>query len=94
MSELRRVVYLSACCALLMSPAAAAGDTWLLIDTRERTLEVREGEDVVRTYQNIAIGSNGAAHRRFLGDEQTPLGTFRISAIRPETRYHRFFAPN
>jgi murein L,D-transpeptidase YafK len=55
---------------------------------------VRDGEDVVRIYENIAIGSNGAAHRRMLGDEQTPLGTFRISAIRKETRYHRFFALN
>jgi murein L,D-transpeptidase YafK len=86
--------FLAACCALLLAAPAAAADTWLLIDTRERTLEVRDGEDVVRIYENIAIGSNGAAHRRMLGDEQTPLGTFRISAIRKETRYHRFFALN
>jgi murein L,D-transpeptidase YafK len=86
--------FLTACCALLLAAPVAAADTWLLIDTRERTLEVRDGEDVVRIYENIAIGSNGAAHRRMLGDEQTPLGTFRISAIRKETRYHRFFALN
>jgi len=76
--------------------AAAAGspDTWLLIDTEARTLQVFDGESLVHTYENIAIGSNGAAHRRMLGDEQTPLGTFRIANIREETRYHRFFALN
>lgn len=85
---------LGLCGGLLLAAPAAAGDTWLLIDTGERTLQVWDGETVVRTYENIAIGSNGAAHRRMLGDEQTPLGTFRISAIRQETRYHRFFALN
>ena len=79
---------------LLVSQVLAAADTWLLIDTEARTLQVWDGEQVLRTYENIAIGSAGAAPRRMLGDQQTPLGTFRISGIREETRYHRFFAIN
>ena len=85
-----------ALCALLsglvLLPAQAAADTWLLIDTADRSLQVMDGEQVLRRFENIAIGSNGAAGRRELGDNQTPLGTFRISSIREETRYHRFFA--
>jgi murein L,D-transpeptidase YafK len=78
-------------CALLLAPGQAAAETWILIDTRERTLQVLDGEQIVRRYENIAIGQSGAAPRRALGDNQTPLGTFRISSIREETRYHRFF---
>jgi murein L,D-transpeptidase YafK len=80
--------------APLAAGAAGGPDTWLLIDTEARTLQIYDGESLVHTYENIAIGSNGAAHRRMLGDEQTPLGTFRIARIREETRYHRFFALN
>lgn len=79
------------CGALLPLAAPAAAETWLLIDTAERSLQVMDGEQAVQRYENIAIGSGGAASRRALGDGQTPLGTFRISSIRKETRYHRFF---
>lgn len=85
---------LSLCCILLVTPAPALADTWLLIDTQDRTLEVREGDTVLRTYDNIAIGSAGTTRRRSVGDRRTPLGTFRIAGIRKETRYHRFFALN
>jgi murein L,D-transpeptidase YafK len=76
---------------LLLLPDRVAADTWLLIDTANRSLQVMDGEQMLRRFENIAIGSNGAASRRALGDNQTPLGTFRISSIREETRYHRFF---
>lgn len=79
---------------LLLAPALSAAETWLLIDTEARTLQLWDGETVVRTWDNIAIGKGGASHSRSLGDQATPLGTFRISSIRKETRYHRFFALN
>jgi murein L,D-transpeptidase YafK len=83
---------LAACCALLSAPALPAAETWLLIDTEARTLQLWDGETVLRTWENIAIGSGGASHNRSLGDQATPLGTFRIAGIRKETKYHRFFA--
>lgn len=85
---------MAALCVLAPPRGLAGADTWLLIDTQARTLQVWDGEEVLRTYENIAIGSAGAAPRRMLGDQQTPLGSFRISGIRQETRYHRFFAIN
>jgi murein L,D-transpeptidase YafK len=78
-------------CALLLVPGQAVAEIWLLIDTGERFLQVMDGEQPVHRFENIAIGRGGAASRRALGDNQTPLGTFRISSIREETRYHRFF---
>lgn len=75
----------------LLWPSQAAAEIWLLIDTAERTLQVRDGNEVLRSYDNIAIGNGGASRVRSLGDGRTPLGTFRISSIRKETRYHRFF---
>jgi murein L,D-transpeptidase YafK len=77
--------------ALLLRPAQAVADTWLLIDTEARTLQVRNGSEVLRSYDNIAIGRGGTTQRRAVGDNRTPLGTFRISSIRATTRYHRFF---
>lgn len=79
---------------LLLAPALSAAETWLLIDTENRTLQLWDGETVMHTWDNIAIGKGGASHNRALGDGVTPLGTFRISSIREETRYHRFFALN
>jgi len=78
----------------MMFPAlqVQAADTWLLVDTRNRTLQVWSGDRLQQTYDNISIGSGGAARMRFLGEPITPLGSFRISSIRKKTRYHRFFA--
>lgn len=75
----------------LFWPVQAAADIWLLIDTEARTLQVRDGNEVLRSYGNIAIGRGGTSQRRSVGDDRTPLGTFRISSIRTQTRYHRFF---
>lgn len=81
-------------CALLLAPALPAAETWILVDTEQRTLQLWDGESLVRTWENIAIGSGGAARSRQVGDQTTPLGTFRIAGVRKETRYHRFFALN
>jgi murein L,D-transpeptidase YafK len=80
--------------AATMFPAVQvqAADTWLLVDTRNRTLQVWSGDRLQQTYDNISIGSGGAARMRFMGESITPLGSFRISSIRKKTRYHRFFA--
>lgn len=82
--------------AATMFPATQlqAADTWLLVDTRDRTLQVWSGDLLQKSYDNIAIGSAGAARTRLKGEPITPLGSFRIASIRKKTRYHRFFALN
>jgi len=69
---------------------AQSGDIWLMIDTKTLTLSVMEAQSVLRTYHNIAIGSNGPSQTKRLQDEKTPLGDFRITAIKTSERFHLF----
>jgi murein L,D-transpeptidase YafK len=75
-------------CKALAQPV----DTWLLIDSRALTLSVMRGDSVLQTYENIAIGSNGATREKRARDEKTPLGDFTISGIRPSEHFHIFLA--
>ncbi len=81
---------LQAVFALLSSAAAAAEDVWLLVDTSRLTLTVKRGEDTVKEYENIAIGSNGPTLAKKVNDETTPLGDFRIARINPKSRFRVF----
>jgi murein L,D-transpeptidase YafK len=79
-----------------ISPAcramAQAAGIWILIDTGALTLSVMQGDTPVRTFENIAIGSNGATLEKRTMDEKTPLGDFRINAVKYKSRFHLFFA--
>lgn len=88
------LIAVAALCAALHASGVAAADRWLLVDTDRRTLSVMEGERTVHAFGNISIGRGGASRNRLLGGQETPLGTYRISSLRQETRYHRFFGIN
>jgi murein L,D-transpeptidase YafK len=81
--------------AILGAPAVSWANgklPWLLVDTQARTLTVFSAENrVLARFNNISIGSGGAAqiHRR--GDETTPLGVFHVSWIDRRSRYDTFF---
>ena len=75
---------------LLTLRPAAAGEVKLVIDTRTATLTVLEEGAVIQEFDNIAIGRFGTTRYKKMGDNRTPLGTFRIGWISRETRYHRF----
>ena len=94
MSKQRSLV--SACILaglLVLLPAlfeAVAGDVHIVIDTGKRTLQVLQGERVIATFNDIAIGRYGKTYFKMRGDNKTPLGNFRIGWIGKESRYHRF----
>jgi murein L,D-transpeptidase YafK len=67
-------------------------EIWVLVDTRQLTLVVMQGESILQKYDNIAIGSNGPTRARLVSDETTPLGDFHISRINERSRYRLFFA--
>ena len=71
---------------------AQAEGVWILIDTGALTLSVMEGDSALRTFENIAIGSNGATLDKRTMDEKTPLGDFRINAVKYNSRFHLFLA--
>ncbi len=78
---------------LILLPArfeAVAGGVRIFIDTDKRTLEVLQGDRVLATFNEIAIGRFGKTYFRTRGDNKTPLGNFRIGWIGKESRYYRF----
>jgi L,D-peptidoglycan transpeptidase YkuD (ErfK/YbiS/YcfS/YnhG family) len=70
--------------------AQQSDDIWIMIDTKTLTLSVMEAQSILRTYHNIAIGSNGPTWAKRFKDEKTPLGDFRITAMRTSERFHLF----
>lgn len=78
-------------CILMLPVSQALGETWVHIDTKASILRVKQGEQVVLELQDIAIGRAGASRERTKGDLQTPLGEFRIAAIKDPAQYRRFF---
>ncbi len=73
------------------APTFADYGTWLLIDTEQLTLEVKKGNKTVIKMDNISIGRNGAGFKERLGDDITPLGSYKIGWINNKSPYHRFF---
>ena len=73
------------------SAVAQDDGTWILVDTRNMTLSVLEGDTVRRTYKKIAIGRAGTTTDKIQGDDKTPLGEFRLVRIAPNSPFHRFF---
>jgi len=67
-------------------------EIWILVDTGALTLSVMQGEKLLHRYDNIAIGSNGPTLDKQIRDEKTPLGEYRIDAIRPSNRFHVFMS--
>lgn len=87
-----KVIALVFCLLLsLSSTAIRAGDVWVNVDTSVRKLYVMEGEKVLKTFENISIGSNGVTSAKSVGDKKTPLGSYRVSRINDESRFHLFF---
>lgn len=78
-------------CGLVLSTQARAQETWILVDTDALTLSVMQGDEAVRTFENIAIGRNGATRNRLYLDQKTPIGSFRISRIKEDSQYYLFF---
>ncbi len=71
--------------------SAGDRDIWILIDTKAQVLNVMRGNAPIKVFRNIAIGRNGADYDKRVGDDTTPLGSYRIGWINERSRYHRFF---
>jgi lipoprotein-anchoring transpeptidase ErfK/SrfK len=78
--------------ALAATVQAQSSATWVLVDTSTLTLSVMRGNEVLTTFDNISIGSNGTTRTKRVADERTPLGDYRIREIRDSERFHRFLA--
>ncbi|MDT8320058.1 MAG: L,D-transpeptidase [Xanthomonadales bacterium] len=70
--------------------AAGLDAEWLLVDTSQLTLSVMQGETVVAVYTGISIGRDGTTRVKSVGDRRTPLGSYKLAAIRDSERFYRF----
>jgi len=65
---------------------------WIEVDTQALTLTVFSAENhVLARFDNISIGSGGAAEIHHRGDETTPLGTFHVAWIDRHSRFATFY---
>jgi murein L,D-transpeptidase YafK len=78
----------------VFSSAHADEEVWLLVDTKQRVISVKQGKNTKAEYSDISIGRNGAAVDKIRGDYKTPMGIYRIGWINPRSHFHRFFGVN
>ena len=88
-----RLLLVAACTS---APAAwAQQDTWLEVDTRQQQVIVRDANDeIVARFDNISIGRGGVSELHWRGDNSTPRGEYKVTAIFPGSRYGIFIALN
>ena len=76
------------------APAAAGfGDPrepWVLVDTKKDTLMLMRGNQPVKAFPQIALGSSGAGIKAKRGDNKTPVGVFRVGWINDHSRFKTF----
>jgi len=90
--------FLTTCLALLVLlplnkvTATPAKEVWLAVDTDKLNLAVMQGDNQLKVFENIAIGSNGPTLNKIRNDEKTPLGEFTITQVRRSDRYKLFMA--
>lgn len=78
--------------ALPVHADSTNGAHWILIDSNERTLSVMQDEEqALQVFENIAFGRGGVAPLRRDGDGKTPIGTFHVAWINPDSQFHLFF---
>lgn len=78
-------------CLLVSNPSSAHDRIWINVDTQNLTLSVMKGLAIEAVFDNIAIGRFGTSKARMMGDNRTPLGSFRIDRVKEPSRYYRFF---
>jgi murein L,D-transpeptidase YafK len=77
----------SACAGEEPLPADAQA-TKVRITKHERTLEVLQGERVLRRYR-VALGRQPVGPKECEGDGRTPEGLYVVASRKPDSRFHR-----
>jgi murein L,D-transpeptidase YafK len=69
----------------------ADDEVWILIDINKLQLEVKKGNKTIAVMENVAIGRGGAGLKKRVGDDITPIGTYRIGWINNKSSFYRFY---
>ena len=91
----RRSWLLLTACLLLVALSAplSAASYDIEVKKTQRLLIVRDGERVRATFP-IALGRGGAGDKHKLGDNKTPVGTYRIVGVNNSTAFDTFLRLN
>ena len=90
-----RLIYVLLLSSVFFSVQLSASEAvWLQIDTEKLTLEVKKGSKTLAVMENISIGRNGAGTKQRVGDDVTPLGTYKIKWINNKSRFYKFYGFN
>ena len=76
-----------------MSAPLLAASYDIEVNKKTRVLIVRDGERVRATFP-IALGSGGPGDKHKLGDNKTPVGTYRIVSVNNNTAFDTFMRLN
>ena len=63
---------------------------WLLIESKSRRGTLFKADGTSSMLKELSFGSGGIDLKRRQGDQVTPLGVFRVTAIRPSKKYGTF----
>ncbi len=74
----------------LANQFASLREPWLLVDTKADTLSIMQGQQPIKVFRPIALGSSGAGVKSRRGDNRTPTGVFRIGWINDQSRFKTF----
>lgn len=78
----------------MVSTTSVFAHIWVLVDTNNAQLMVKNNDETVFVIDDIAIGRAGPTDLHLLNDNKTPLGEFRISRINTNSRFELFFEFN
>lgn len=76
----------------LLSPATIYGleDAYQLeISKSEKQLLVKKGEVVIQRFE-VSLGKGGKGTKQRLGDKKTPLGVYKITDFKADSKFHYF----
>ena len=65
----------------------------LVIHKSKQELLVKDSDDIVKRYR-IAHGRGGKGTKHKLGDQKTPVGVYRITNFKDDSRFHFFMQLN
>ncbi len=72
------------------SPAAPAGDFWIVIRKSLYTLTLYKGDQPIKSYRVVFGKGYRDGDKQIEGDKRTPEGDFYICTMNPSKRYYRF----
>ncbi len=82
-----------ACLILMLVESASAAQYEIEVNKSNRLLIVRAGEEVLRVFQ-VAVGRGGPGHKHLLGDQKTPVGTYRVTSFNDRSKFDYFVGIN